>query len=308
MKFIKSRFVPPKLIGKTLDVSKATVTDQNILGKELAAKVGDRAFQKTISRFLPKIDIAASKRVQARQIKFGESKTQLQTKVPTNLPKRLSPVSTFTTSFGKNVKAKITKLQQQAYNLANIKQAKAYSKTTKKLGIEKSFKGSAADEIDILRSKVNTDARINVMDSEKISSANFIETAYRYEKVIPTAADYASVSYTVKGIRKGKPTSNFITRSTKVGEEQDLKFGFEKKGSKKPMIIKQSQFKKPINVPVYNFHKVNKPNINFNKQSFGQTTSGKIVLGKKLGDVSSKYNRTRNFKRSFSKFKITPKE
>ena len=167
MKFIKSRFVAPKLIGKTLDVSKATVTDQNILGKELAAKIGDRAFKKTISRFLPKIDIAASKRLQARQIKFGESKTQLQTKVPTSLPKRLSPVSTFTTSFGKNVKAKITKLQQQAYNLANIKQAKAYSKTTKKLGIEKSYKGSTADEVDILRSKVNTDARINVMVLKK---------------------------------------------------------------------------------------------------------------------------------------------
>jgi len=308
MKFIKSRFVAPKLIGKTLDVSKATVTDQNILGKERASQIGDYVFERTISRFLPKIDVAAGKRLQARKIKFGESKTQLQTKVPTSLPKRLSPVSTFTTSFGKNVKAKITKLKEQAYNLANIKQAKAYSKKTKKLGIEKSFKGSAADEIDILRSKVNTDARINVMDSDKISSADFIETAYRYEKTIPSASQYASVSYTVKGIRKGKPTSDFITRSTKVGEEQDLKFGFEKKGFKKAMIVKQSQFKKPINVPVYNFHKVNKPNINFNKQSIGQTTSGKTVLGKKLGDVSSKYNRTRNFKRSFSKFKITPKE
>jgi len=307
MKFIKSRFVAPKLIGKTLDVSKATVTDQNILGKELAAKIGDRAFKKTISRFLPKIDIAASKRLQAKQIKFGKSKTQLQTKVPTSSPKRLSPFSTFTTSFGKNVKAKITKLQQQAYNLANIKQAKAYSKTTKKLGIEKSYKGSTADEVDILRSKVNTDARINVMDSDKISSADFIETAYRYEKAIPSASQYASVSYTVKGIRKGKPTSDFITRSIKVGEE-DLKFGFEKKGFKKPLIVKQSEFKKTTNVPVYNFHKVNKPNINFNKQSFGQTTSGKIVLGKKLGDISNKYNKTRNFKRSFSKFKITPKE
>ena len=74
------------------------------------------------------------------------------------------------------------------------------------------------------------------------------------------------------------------------------------------MIVKQSQFKKPTNVPVYSFHKVNKPNINFNKQSFGQTTSGKTVFGKKLGDVSNKYNRTRNFKRSFSRFKITPKE
>ena len=109
MKFIKSRFVAPKLIGKTLDVSKATVTDQNILGKELAAKIGDRAFKKTISRFLPKIDIAASKRLQARQIKFGESKTQLQTKVPTSLPKRLSPVSTFTTSFGCGVHEKSCK-------------------------------------------------------------------------------------------------------------------------------------------------------------------------------------------------------
>ena len=237
----------------------------------------------------------------------GNHKVQLQTKIPTSLPKRLSPVSTFTTTFGKNVKAKITKLQQQAYNLANIKQAKTYSKVSKKLGIEKSYKGPTADEIDILRSNVNTDARINVMDSEKISSADFIETAYKYEKPTSSASQYASVSYKVKDIRKGKPTTNFITRNIKVGEE-DLKFGFEKKGLKKPMIVKQSQFKKPTNVPIYSFHKVNKPNINFNKPSMGQTTSGKTVFGKKLGDVSNKFNRTRNFKRSFSKFKITPKE
>lgn len=307
MKIFKSRFGTPKLVGKTLDVSKAQVTDQNILAKEKASKIADRAFQKTISRFLPKIDIAASKRIKAKQIKFGESKTQLQTKIPTSLPKRLSPVSTFTTTFGKNVKAKISKLKKQAYNLANIKQAKTYSKVSKKLGIEKSYKGPAADEIDILRSNVNTDARINVMDSEKISSADFIETAYKYEKPTSSASQYASVSYKVKDIRKGKPTTNIITRNIKVGEE-DLKFGFEKKGLKKPMIVKQSQFKKPTNVPVYSFHKVNKPNINFNKPSMGQTTSGKTVFGKKLGDVSNKFNKTRNFKRSFSKFKITPKE
>lgn len=307
MKIIKSRFRTPNLIGKTLDVSKAQVTDQNILAKEKASKIADYAFQKTISRFLPKIDIAASKRIKAKQIKFGESKTQLQTKIPTNSPKRLSPVSTFTTGFGKNVKAKITKLKKQAYNLANIKQAKTYSKISKKLGIEKSYKGPTVDENDILRSNINTDARINVMDSDKISSADFIETAYQYEKPTSKASQYAEVSYKVKNIRKGKPTTNIITRKIKVGEE-DLKFGFEKKGFKKPTILKQSQFKKPINIPVYSFHKVNKPNINFNKLSMGQTTSGKTVFGKKLGDVSNKYNKTRNFKRSFSKFKITPKE
>jgi len=307
MKIIKSRFGTPKLIGKTLDVSKAQVTDQNILLKEKVAKIADRTFQKTINRFLPKIDIAAGKRIKAKQIKFGKSKTQLQIKIPTNLPKRLSPVSTFTTTFGKNVKTKITKLKQQAYNLANIKQAKTYSKISKKLGIEKSYKGPTVDENDILRSNINTDARINVMDSDKISSADFIETAYQYEKPTSKASQYAEVSYKVKNIRKGKPTTNIITRKIKVGEE-DLKFGFEKKGFKKPTILKQSQFKKPINVPVYNFHKINKPNISFNKLSMGQTTSGKTVFGKKLGDVSNKYNKTRNFKRSFSKFKITPKE
>lgn len=307
MKIIKSRFGTPKLIGKTLDISKAQVTDQNILAKEKASQLADRAFKKTISRFLPKIDIAVAKRIKAKQIKFGESKTKLQVKIPTSASKRLSPFSTFTTTFGKNVKSKILKLKQQAYNLANIKQAKVYSKVSKKLGIEKPYKGSTADEIDILRSNVNTDARINVLDTEKISSADFIETAYKYEKPISSASQYASVSYKVKDIRKGKPTTNFITRSIKVGEE-DLKFGLEKKGFKKPMIIKQSQFKKPINVPVYNFHKVNKPNINFNKPSIGQTTSGKTVFGKKLGDISNKYNKTRNFKRSFSKFKITPKK
>ena len=308
MKIFKSRFGTPKLVGKTLDVSKAQVTDQNILAKEKASQIADRAFQKTISRFLPKIDIAASKRIKAKQIKFGESKTQLQTKIPTSLPKRLSPVSTFTTTFGKNVKAKITKLQQQAYNLANIKQAKTYSKVSKKLGIEKSYKGPTADEIDILRSNVNTDARINVMDSEKISSADFIETAYKYEKPTSSASQYASVSYKVKDIRKGKPTTNFITRSTRISGE-DLKFG---SNIKKQRYVSEDLIKgSGMNIErqkVYNFHKVNKPSINFNKQSFGQTTSGKTVFGKKLGDVSNKFNRTRNFKRSFSKFKITPKE
>ncbi len=307
MKIIKSRFGTPKLIGKTLDVSKAQVTDQNILAKEKASQLADRAFKKTISRFLPKIDIAAAKRIKAKQIKFGESKTKLQVKIPTSASKRLSPFSTFTTPFGKNVKTKIEKLQKQAYDLANIKQARTYSKYSKKFGIEKLSKGPLADETDILRSNIGTDARINVMDTDKISSADFIETAYKYEKPETSSLQYAKVSYKVKDMRKGKPTTNIISRYIKVGSE-DLKFGYEKKGLKKPMIVKQSQFKKPTNVSVYDFNKITKSNIRFNKPSFGQTTSGKTVFGKKLGDVSNKYNKTRKFKRSFSKFKITPKE
>jgi len=273
MKFIKSRFVPPKLIGKTLDVSKATVTDQNILAKEKASQMGDRAFRETLSRFYPKIDIAAAKRVKAKRIN--------------------------------NVKNKVTKLQEQAYNLANIKQSRAYSKMTNKLGIEKSYRGLNYDEADVLRSKVNTDARVNVMDSENVSSANFLETSYVYEKkAFPKTSQFAEIE--LPG--RKKPIKRQIS-------SQDLKFGIDPKTSK---ITKKQRYvsedlitSSGVNIEkqkVYNFHKVNKPNINFNKQSFGQTTSGKIVLGKKLGDVSNKYNRTRNFKRSFSRFKITPKE
>lgn len=271
MKFIKSRFVAPKLIGKTIDVSKATVTDQNILAKEKASQMGDRAFRETLSRFYPKIDIAAAKRVKAKRIN--------------------------------NVKNKITKLQEQAYNLANIKQSRAYSKMTNKLGIEKSYRGLNYDEADVLRSKVNTDARVNVMDSENVSSANFLETSYVYEKkAFPKTSQFAEIQ--LPG--RKKPIKRQIS-------SEDLKFGVDPKTSK---ITKKQKYVSEDLITssgiqkqkVYNFHKVNKPNINFNKQSFGQTTSGKIVLGKKLGDVSNKYNRTRNFKRSFSRFKITPKE
>jgi len=247
MKFIKSRFVPPKLIGKTLDVSKATVTDQNILAKEKASQMGDRAFRETLSRFYPKIDIAAAKRVKAKRIN--------------------------------NVKNKVTKLQEQAYNLANIKQSRAYSKMTNKLGIEKSYRGLNYDEADVLRSKVNTDARVNVMDSENVSSANFVETSYVYEKKpYVKASQFAEIEL---------PGRKDPIKRQVIGKFSGAN-------------LKQQK--------VYNFHKVNKPNINFSKQSFGQTTSGKTVLGKKLGDVSNKYNRTRNFKRSFSRFKITSKE
>jgi hypothetical protein len=305
-----------------------------VLAKAKALKHSDYKFKKTLRRFYPKIDIAVGKRLKAKQIKLGEDKTKLQTKVPTNLPKRLSPVSTFTTSFGKNVKAKITKLKTQAYNLALKKEAKEYSRVSQKLGIEKSYKGPRIDENDVLRSNVNTDARVNVMDSENVNSATYVPTANVYKKDKPTASEYVTLGYTVKSMRKGKPTSNFITRSTRVSGE-DLKFGIDPKTSsitKKQYYVSESQTRSSgrnlEKQKVYNFHKVNKPNINFNKQSIGQTTSGKTVvigknwwekrtlaleegktvLGKKLGDNSNKYNRTRNFKRSFSRFKITPKE
>ena len=80
MKIIKTRFGTPKLIGKTLDLNKAQVVDQNILLKEKVAKIADRAFKNTINRFLPKIEEAANKRLKLNELKFGQNKTKLKIK------------------------------------------------------------------------------------------------------------------------------------------------------------------------------------------------------------------------------------
>ena len=111
------------------------------VNQERIGRVANRVWKSKTDRLF-KIDIAASKRLKSRQVKFGESKTQLKIKVPTNLPKRLSPVSTFTTPFGKKVADKIDTLKIQAANLADKARENTVKKMEKKLAIRERRTGS----------------------------------------------------------------------------------------------------------------------------------------------------------------------
>ena len=176
MKIIKSRFptiklAPSKVVTKereplgeliakakskslrtesyTLDKIRNTYGTENdptkmsyiSINQERIGKVANRVWESKTDRLF-KIDVAADKRLKSRQIKFGESKTQLKIKVPTNLPKRLSPVSTFTTPFGKKVADKVDTLKIQAKNLADKARENTVKKMEKKLAIRERRTGS----------------------------------------------------------------------------------------------------------------------------------------------------------------------
>jgi len=197
------------------------------LQKERINKVSDYIETRELRR-VSKIRQAAAKRLKARRIKYGTKKTQVFQRTNVGLKR---------TDFGKKVKAKIDKLQSQRISLAALKKRKFKEGLNKKYGFEKTQKGSIADEADILRSKMGTDARSFSYDTATTSSVptkstpkGGIETSYIFDQY-PVKQEQGLIT-----VRRKDSSGKFFETKKYINLPPDTEdFGLKKPGQKKAL-------------------------------------------------------------------------
>jgi len=158
------------------------------LQKERINKVSDYIERREL-RKVSKIRKAAAQSLRVAKRKLGSKQVQVYD-IPRFFEKSNTPkFGLKRTEFGKKIKTRIDKLQSQRISLAALKKRKFKEALDKKYGFEKTQKGSIADEADILRSKMGTDARSFTFDTATTSSVptrstpkGGIETSYRFDQ------------------------------------------------------------------------------------------------------------------------------
>lgn len=220
------------------------------LQKDRINKVSDYIERREL-RKVSKIRQAAAKSLKAKRIKYGTKKTQVFQRTNVGLKK---------TEFGKKIKTKIDKLQSQRISLAALKKRKFKEALDKKYGFEKTQKGSIADEADILRSKMGTDARSFSYDTATTSSVptkstpkGGIETSYKFDQY-PIKQEQGTITVRRKGSFAAtfdKKTKRYVANPDKFIETKKYinlpsdtgEFGFKKPGQKKALF---KVFMRPI--------------------------------------------------------------
>jgi len=221
------------------------------LQKERINKVSDYIERREL-RKVSKIRKAAAQSLRVAKRKLGSKQVQVYD-IPRFFEKSNTPkFGLKRTEFGKKIKTRIDKLQSQRISLAALKKRKFKEALDKKYGFEKTQKGSIADEADILRSKMGTDARSFSYDTATTSSVptkstpkGGIETSYKFDQY-PIKQEQGTITVRRKGsfvATFDKKTKRYVASPDKFIETKKYinlpsdtrEFGLKKPGQKKAL-------------------------------------------------------------------------